>query len=401
MDKRLKIIYLIVFIDVIVGTMLSPVLPDMVKGLDTPQFWLGLSTALFTGIQLFSAPILGIMADRLGRRPLFLLAAFGTLFFNLMLLPQRWWALYVSRAGDGFTNGIHTAIRAAVTDISKPEDLYKNMGTEGSIASLGVVIGPALTGTVLVGLNLPTGQQLPVIIAVALGLAVLNVGLCWFLPETHRNLSPGARIDWQEVRMLLYRSLNISNLYQRLKQKSEKSPNLLILVQMQMLMTLCLGYYWYYVNYLTLGGLNFSGEQIAYNFMFFGLLNAGTSLVFFRFFAERVDKKIAILVCSAVGVLVLLAYAWATTHLEIYLICIIDCLTISYIIGILDGLIGKETSDDDRGEIFGLAQGLNAVANFATTLIFTALSLISPELPFYWFALCLAAVFGLGLKMRV
>ena len=135
--------------------------------------------------------------------------------------------------------------------------------------------------------------------------------------------------------------------------------------------------------------------------MFFGLLNAATSFIFFRFFAERINKKMAILCLSGVGVVVLWAYAWATTQLQIYLVCIIDCLTISYIMGILDGLIGKETNDEDRGEIFGLAQGLNAVASFATTLIFTALSLIAPELPFYWFALCLAAVFGLGLKMRV
>jgi MFS transporter, DHA1 family, tetracycline resistance protein len=401
MDKRLKIIYLIVFVDIIVGTMLSPVLPKMVKGLEAPQFWLGLSTALFTGIQLFSAPILGVMADRLGRRPLFLLAAVGTLFFNLMLLPQRWWALYISRAGDGLTNGIHTAIRAAVTDISKPEDLYKNMGTEGSIASLGVVIGPAVTGSILIWFNLSEEQQLPVIIAIALCLAVFNIGLCWILPEMHPNLPANARIDWQEVKMLLYRSLNIKSLYKRLKQKSEKNPNLLILIQMQMLVTLCLGYYWYYVNYLTLGNLQFSGEQVAYNFMFFGLLNAGTSLIFFRFFAERINKRTAILVCSAVGVLVLLAYAQATTHLEIYLICIIDCLTISYIMGVIDGLIGKETNDEDRGEVFGIAQGLNAVANFFTTFICSGLSLISPELPFYWFALCLSAVFVLGLKMRV
>lgn len=55
----------------------------------------------------------------------------------------------------------------------------------------------------------------------------------------------------------------------------------------------------------------------------------------------------------------------------------------------MDGLLGKETQETNRGEIFGISQLLMGLANMATTLVFSGLSLLSLELPFYWFALCL------------
>ena len=66
----------------------------------------------------------------------------------------------------------------------------------------------------------------------------------------------------------------------------------------------------------------------------------------------------------------------------------IDALTIGLFPGIMDGLIGKETREDNRGEIFGIGQLLMGVANILTTLAFSILSLFGLELPFYWFALC-------------
>lgn len=88
-DKRLLLIYAIVLLDVIVGSASGPVLPQFVAGLPQPQLWLTLGTAVFLGVQVVSAPVLGALSDQLGRRPLVLVSAVGTLVANALLLPIK------------------------------------------------------------------------------------------------------------------------------------------------------------------------------------------------------------------------------------------------------------------------------------------------------------------------
>jgi len=54
--------------------------------------------------------------------------------------------------------------------------------------------------------------------------------------------------------------------------------------------------------------------------------------------------------------------------------------------------MAQQTSDDDRGEIFGINQALQGVASFGTTLVFGGLSVLDLRLPFAWFGVCLAVV---------
>ena len=55
-NRPLLLIYLLVFIDVTVGSATGPVRPQFVKGLSNPELWLAVGTALFQGVQLVSAP---------------------------------------------------------------------------------------------------------------------------------------------------------------------------------------------------------------------------------------------------------------------------------------------------------------------------------------------------------
>ena len=47
---------------------------------------------------------------------------------------------------------------------------------------------------------------------------------------------------------------------------------------------------------------------------------------------------------------------------------------------------------------FGLNQAFQALASFATTLVFGGLSVLDLRLPWGWFGLCLAAVAGLAAR---
>lgn len=398
-DRRLLHIYAIIFIDVIVGSAVGPILPEFVRGLSRPQLWLAAGTALFLGIQLFSAPLLGKLSDSYGRRPIFIVSAIGTFLAGLLLLPLRVGFYFANRLSDGVTNGMYATVRSAITDISPTDQLFKNLGIEGAIISFGFVIGPAASGLLLTAFDVVHGDQAQVVARMAVTLSSVNMLLSWTLRETLP--SPPARIDTAVLKTELAQSLDATTLWARLlaKDRSEQpggpagSRGLKQLVLMQLALTLSTGYYNYFVTFVSFGTLQMDAKAISYFFMYFGALSIVINYVFYTYFADRINQRRAIVWLAALGVPVLAGYGIVSTSLVwFYVLITVDCLTLSLIQGLIEGLLARRTTDDDRGEIFGINQALQGLASFATTLVFGALSLLDLRIPFAWFALCLAMV---------
>ena len=389
-DRRLPLLYAIILLDVIVGAAVGPVLPEFVRGLRQPQLWLSVGTGVFLGVQLFSAPLLGRLSDGYGRRPIFILSAVGTLLANALLLPVRAGLYFVNRVSDGLTNGMYATVRSAITDISRPEQLFRNLGIEGAIISLGFVLGPMAAGVLLTTLQVPPAQQATYVVRLALALAALNVLLTLWLPETHRQRS-GVR--GAELRAELALAINPLTLWARLREKDRQNPGIRRIVLTQVALTLSTGYYFYFVPFLSAGPMRFDARQISYMFMFFGALSVGLNYVFYAYFADRINQRRAIVWLAALGVPVLAGYGlMGTSKAALYTLVTVDCLTLSLIQGLLEGLLAHRTTEADRGEIFGLNQAFQGLASFGTTLVFGALSVLDLRLPWAWFALCLAAV---------
>ncbi|AII50975.1 MFS transporter [Hymenobacter sp. APR13] len=389
-DRRLPHIYLIILIDVIVGAAIGPVMPEFVRGLPQPQLWLSVGTGLFLGVQLFSAPVLGRISDGYGRRPIFIFSAVGTLLANGLLLPVRAGLFFVNRVSDGLTNGMYSTVRSALTDISPPEKLFKNLGIEGAIISLGFVLGPMASGVLLTLLQVAPGQEAAYVVRLAVVLAALNVVLSVLLRETHtrRNGVRGA-----ELRTELALALNPLTLWARLREKEATTPGIRRIVLTQVALTLSTGYYFYFVPFISQGPMHLDARGISYFFMFFGALSVVLNYVFYTYLADRINQRKAIVWLAALGVPVLAAYGLVgTSVVALYALVVIDCFTLSLIQGLLEGLLAQRTTDADRGEIFGLNQAFQGLASFATTLVFGALSVLDLRLPWAWFALCLAAV---------
>ncbi|MCY7353443.1 MAG: MFS transporter [Cytophagaceae bacterium] len=395
-DRRLLLIYAIILLDVIVGSAIGPILPDFVKGLPYPQLWLSLGTALFLGIQLFSAPLLGKLSDGYGRRPILIVSAVGTFLADCLLLPVRAGFYLANRLSDGLTNGMYAAVRSAITDISPKDQLFKNLGIEGAIVSLGFVIGPAVGGLLLTALAVPAGQQARYIALLAVSLSALNVGLSLLLRETHDQRTGVSR---DVLRSELRNSLNVTRLWHRLLDKDQQHPGLRQLVLMQLALTLSTGYYFYFVAFVSLGEMRMDARAISYFFMYFGFLSIVINFVFYTYFADRINQRRAIFWLALLGTPMLAGYGLVgTSVLGLYVLVTIDCLTLSLIQGLIEGLLAQKTTDEDRGEIFGINQALQGVASFATTLVFGVLSLADLRLPFGWFAVCLAGVALLARK---
>jgi DHA1 family tetracycline resistance protein-like MFS transporter len=395
-SQRLNLLYAILLVDVVIGTAIGPVVPTFVQGPQHPELWLAVGNVLFLGVQLFSAPLLGRLSDGYGRRPVFILSALGTLAANLLLLLRRIGFYFGNRLSDGVTNGMYSAVNAALTDLSTPARLFRNLGLAGSIISLGFVVGPMLVGLLLTVFDVLPTQQATYVIRLAVGLAVLNVGLSWWLPETH--LQPSG-VRGAELRTELVRTLNPLTLWTRLQIKEAVSPGIRRLIMMQVVLTLSLGYHFYLIPYISLGALQLDGQGISYFFVFFGSLSIGINCLFFNFFGDRINQQRAIGWLALGGVPVLAGYGLVgSSQPLLYGVVVLDCLTLSLIPGLLEGLLAQRTTPADRGEVLGLNQAFQGIASFLTTLIYGALSLWDLRAPWGWFTICLAVVAILSRK---
>jgi DHA1 family tetracycline resistance protein-like MFS transporter len=186
-NKRLLILFLIVFIDLLGFSLILPLLPFYAETFGASPFQIGLLVASYAAAQLVGAPLLGRLSDRIGRRPVLIISLIGTFIGFLMLgFANSLWMLFASRLLDGFTGGNISVAQAYITDVTDESNRAKGLGLLGAAFGLGFIIGPAVGGILSV-----YGFALPAFVAA--GFSFISIlGVILFLPE---SLTEAARAD--------------------------------------------------------------------------------------------------------------------------------------------------------------------------------------------------------------
>ncbi|MGX7024966.1 MFS transporter [Vagococcus hydrophili] len=95
----------------------------------------------------FSAPILGTLSDRYGRRPILLISLVGSsIGFLIFGLGGSIGILFLGRVIEGLTGGSISTIFAYFADITPENQRTKYFGWISAVAGFGSAIGPALGG---------------------------------------------------------------------------------------------------------------------------------------------------------------------------------------------------------------------------------------------------------------
>ena len=175
----LPILFLTVFVDMVGFGIVVPVLPLYTERFGASPFAIGALLAIYSGMGFIFAPIVGLLADRFGRRKILLLSTIGqaTGFFIMGTANTVFW-LFVARGIDGIFGANVSATQAYVADVTPPEKRSRALGWLGAAFGLGFICGPLLGG-ILSKVSLST----PFYFASAL--AAANALLIFFvLPET-------------------------------------------------------------------------------------------------------------------------------------------------------------------------------------------------------------------------
>jgi len=183
-SRAVPFVLITIFIDAIGFGLIMPVLPRLLMtvgdfGLSSAievGAWMGLAIAVGTFV---SAPVLGNLSDRFGRRPVLLVSLAGhALDYLLLAVAGTLPLIFIGRVLSGVFGGSYAPAQAAIADVTDPETRARNFGLVSAAFGIGFVLGPAIGG--LLG---ELGDRAPFYAASALSALNFLYGLTVF-PET-------------------------------------------------------------------------------------------------------------------------------------------------------------------------------------------------------------------------
>ena len=177
------IILFTVFLDVLGLGVIIPILPFYVESFHVSGIVVTSLFAVFALFSFISAPILGAISDRKGRRPVLLISlASSAIGWLIFAFSNTIFGLFLGRIIDGSAAGNISTAQNYLVDIAKDQkERTKNLGLIGAVFGVSFIIGP-LVGGVLSSISM----KLPFIVVGIM--AVLNTLLAYFfLPETHHE----------------------------------------------------------------------------------------------------------------------------------------------------------------------------------------------------------------------
>jgi DHA1 family tetracycline resistance protein-like MFS transporter len=185
-NRQAAVIFILVTVtlDVLAMGLIIPVLPklilDFLGGVMTDAAkWSGRFAVVFALMQFFFSPLLGVLSDRFGRRPIILLSnlGLGLDYIVMAMAPSLYW-LFLGRVISGITTSSIPTAMAYIADVTPKEKRAGAFGMIGVAFGIGFILGPGLGG--LLGKSDPR-----LAFWVAAGLSLIN--WLWgflFVPES-------------------------------------------------------------------------------------------------------------------------------------------------------------------------------------------------------------------------
>src|SRR6266550_1829771 len=190
-------IYVTIILDTLALGITIPVLPHLITTFvgdqaETAAIY-GLLVTIWGLMQFLISPLIGVLSDRFGRRPVLILSGFGLgLDYIIMALARSLPWFFVGRILSGIMSSSFATAAAYVADVTPVERRAGAFGMVGAAWGIGFIAGPAIGGV------LGTfGIRIPFWGAAAFSLASASYGL-FVLPESlsreHRQ-----RLAWRRA----------------------------------------------------------------------------------------------------------------------------------------------------------------------------------------------------------
>ncbi len=153
-SRQAAVIFILVTVtlDILAMGLIIPVLPDLILRflggrMTVAANWNGWFALVFALMQFVFSPVLGVLSDRFGRRPIILLSnlGLGLDYIVMALAPTIGW-LFLGRIISGVTTSSIPTAMAYIADVTPKEKRASAFGLIGMAFGIGFAFGPALGG---------------------------------------------------------------------------------------------------------------------------------------------------------------------------------------------------------------------------------------------------------------
>ncbi len=354
-DKRLLIIFLTVFIDLVGFGIIIPMNPYLAETYGASPLQVGLLMSVYSLMQFIFSPIWGQWSDRIGRRPVILLSLLGAATAHLgFAFATGFWGLVLARAFAGLFGGNLSTAMAYMADITPEKERSKGMGMIGAAFGLGFILGPSLGGIFAdlgqkIGPYPPFGQSFPAVVAAMICLA--NFIFAWrALPESRvgNSASPQQHLA-QALR------------FQRIGQ-AFATPTLNVLMLLLFLNTFALAHVEATLFLYVQDTFHWTLSQASFGFAYIGVIMVITQGYLIRKFLPKLGERKVLIVGLLLSSLGFALCSWVVQvgvlALGVTLLGLGNGLANPSLNGSISLLSGK----DVQGNNLGVSQSLSSMA---------------------------------------
>ena len=357
MKRGVFFIFATVLLDMLGLGLIAPVLPQLLlkltggDGARTATIF-GIFGTTFALMQFLCSPLLGILSDRFGRRPVIVLSNLGlALDYALMALAPTVGWLFAGRVISGITSANMTTANAYVADVAEPEQRATSFGLLGVAFGLGLIAGPAIGG-LLGGVS----PRLPFWFAAVMSLANAIYGFA-VLPES---------LPREQRRAIVWHRANPLGSLQLLRSHSQ----LLGLAMVAFLNTLAgVVLPSIYVLYVA-SRYRWSSRDIGLSLMLLGLCSALAQAVLVKhviqFLGER-GTMLAGLLCGAFGMAI---FGMAETG-TLFLLGVPFIAAWGIAPAAAQSVMTRQVSASEQGQLQGALVSLASIASMLGPELFT------------------------------
>ncbi len=361
-NKRLVVIAAVTLVGALGYGIVIPVLYPYSVLYGLSDFENGVLFAIFSIFQFIATPIIGILSDKYGRRPLLIFSLVGTAgsFFLMAFAPSAIF-LYIARALDGATAGNIPVAQAVISDTTEPKDRAKAFGIIGACFGIGFIAGPAISA-LTVGISL----KLPFIIAGVISMIAVVLAII-LLDETNKHMGAKSHKKLFDFKKLGQEIFN---------------PNTGSMLIISFLWAFAFGMFIYAFQPLSLKVLSLSEQTVSLIFVLFGVVGLVSQLFFVSQIANKFGTKRALTLALSTLTVSFVLFFFTKNIYTLIFASIIMGIANSTVQTLSQTILSEGTSPERQGEIMGINFSYMSIGQIVGPIVGGSLALISINSPF-------------------
>ncbi|MBI2545056.1 MAG: MFS transporter [Candidatus Aenigmarchaeota archaeon] len=363
MDKKLWILFGVVFMDLVGFGVIIPLLPFLVENYGGNALVVGLLVATYSLFQFIFGPVLGRLSDKYGRKPvLFVSSMLNALSYVIIFFSHDLWILFIARTLSGIGGSNIGVAQAYIADLSESHERTRLMALFGAVFGIGFIIGPFIGGFFAAQFSIQTPFLITFIFSFVNSLLIL--------------------VLLKESLHLPKKNVKIQFFNYKLTREIMQPKNMGFLLVLFFLVNFCsaltLGVFPLFANKL----LSWTEGQIGYYFAMIGVVSFISQAFGIRYLLTKVNETLLIrigLVLFSVGYLML---GFATSAYHVIAAGFLFSLGFSFINPNTQSLISLESKKDEQGVVMGISQSFGSLARVLGPVIGGAIATYQINLPY-------------------